>query len=140
MLAVAGTYFVQATALTGEAIAVSVPVALTVTAILNVNNVRDIESDRRAGKLTLAVRLGRRLARWQFVVTVAAAYVAVTALWVFGSFPAAVLLAWLTLPLAIRPLRDVLRQEDGRSLNRALRETARLHLALAVLLAIGLAM
>jgi 1,4-dihydroxy-2-naphthoate octaprenyltransferase len=138
VLAVAGTYFVQATELTGEAIAASIPVALTVTAILNVNNVRDIDTDRRAGKLTLAVRLGRRLARWQFVVTLAAAYVAVAALWAFGEFPATVLLAWVTLPLAIRPARDVLRYADGPSLNRALRETARLHLALAVLLAIGL--
>ena len=138
LLAVAGTYFVQAGELTAGAIAVAVPVGLTVTAILNVNNVRDIETDRRAGKLTLAVRLGRKLARRQFVVTLAAAYVAVAALWLFGGFPPTVMLAWITLPPAVRVVREVLTYEDGPALNRALRETARLHLALAVLLAIGL--
>jgi 1,4-dihydroxy-2-naphthoate octaprenyltransferase len=139
LLAVAGTYFVQAGELSGEVVAAAVPVALTVTAILNVNNVRDIDTDRRAGKLTLAVRLGRRLARWQFVATLAAAYVVAAALWLLGDFPAWVLLSWLTAPLAVSPVRAVLGSEDGPSLNRALRETARLHLVFGLLLAIGVA-
>ncbi len=139
LLAVAGTYFVQARELTGEVLAAAVPVALTVTAILNVNNVRDIDTDRRAGKLTLAVRLGRRVARWQFIVTLAAAYLVAGALWAFGDFPAWVLLSWLTAPLAVAPVRAVMGREDGPSLNRALGETARLHLVFGLLLAIGVA-
>ena len=137
LLAVGGTYFVQAGELNGEVLFASIPVGLTVTAILNVNNVRDIDTDREAGKRTLAVRLGRRLARAQYVVTVVAAYLVAAGLWIVGDFPPFVLLVWLTLPLAIAPVRAVMRSEDGPTLNGALRATARLHLVFAVLLALG---
>ena len=137
LLAVGGTYFVQAGELNGEVLFASIPVGLTVTAILNVNNVRDIDTDREAGKRTLAVRLGRRLARAQYVVTVIAAYLVAGGLWLVGDFPPFVLLVWLTLPLAIRPVRAVLHSEDGPTLNGALRATARLHLVFALLLALG---
>jgi 1,4-dihydroxy-2-naphthoate octaprenyltransferase len=137
LLAVGGTYFVQAGELNGEVLFASIPVGLTVTAILNVNNVRDIDTDREAGKRTLAVRMGRRLARAQYVVTVVAAYLVAAGLWIVGDFPPFVLLVWLTLPLAIAPVRAVMRSEDGPTLNGALRATARLHLVFAVLLALG---
>src|SRR5436190_1453489 len=75
LIAVTGTYYVQAGALSGAAIAAAVPVGLLVTAILVVNNVRDIETDRAAGKRTLAVRLGRRASRVQYALLVATAYV-----------------------------------------------------------------
>jgi 1,4-dihydroxy-2-naphthoate octaprenyltransferase len=137
LLAVGGTYFVQAGELNAEVLFASIPVGLTVMAILNVNNVRDIDTDREAGKRTLAVRLGRRLARAQYVVTVVAAYLVAGGLWIVGDFPPFVLLVWLTLPLAIAPVRAVMRSEDGPTLNGALRATARLHLVFAVLLALG---
>ncbi len=140
MVAVVGTYFVQAGEVSGQAVAASLPVALTVTAILVVNNVRDIDTDRAAGKRTLAVLLGRRLARVQFVIVLAAAYLGLGGLWTLGGFSARVLLPWLSAPLAIRPLRAVLRRVDGPSLNGALRDTARLHLIFGVLLAAGLAL
>ena len=139
VLAVAGTYYVQAHAISLGVLAVSVPVGLTVTAILVVNNVRDIETDRRAGKRTLAVMLGRRLARYQFAFTLAAAYLAACALWALGESSTRVLLPLLSLPLALRPLRTVLQRADGPALNAALRDTARLHLVFGLLLAIGLA-
>src|SRR6266704_1326548 len=63
VVAVVGSYYVQTEHLTWEAFALSVPVGLLASAILVVNNLRDIETDRRAGKLTLAVRLGRDGAR-----------------------------------------------------------------------------
>ena len=137
--AVVGTYYVQALEISGHAVAASVPVALTVTAILVVNNVRDIDTDRRAGKRTLAVRLGRRLARLQFVVVLAAAYLSAAGLWMLGGFSVRVLLPWLSAPLAVGPLRAVLGRVDGPSLNGALRDTARLHLIFGVLLAAGVA-
>ena len=59
IVAVAGSYFVQVEHLDWEAFALAVPVGLLAAAILVVNNVRDIDTDRRAGKRTLAVRLGR---------------------------------------------------------------------------------
>ena len=115
------------------------PVGFTVSAILIVNNIRDIETDAVAGKRTLAVMLGRRLSRWQFSATLALAWLVAVALWPIGFGPQ-VLLALLALPLAISPLRAVLRSEDGPTLNAALRATARLHLALGLLLAVGAAL
>lgn len=139
LVAVAGTYYVQAEALSAGAIAAGVPVGLTVSAILIVNNVRDIKTDAAAGKRTLAVMLGRRLSRWQFSLTLALAWLTALALWPIGFGPQA-LLALLALPLAIGPLRAVVRSEDGPTLNAALRATARLHLAFGLLIAVGAAL
>ena len=139
LVAVAGTYYVQAETLSAGAIAAGVPVGLTVSAILIVNNVRDIKTDAAAGKRTLAVMLGRRLSRWQFGLTLALAWLTALALWPVGFGPQA-LLALIALPLAIGPLRAVLRSEDGPTLNAALRATARLHLAFGLLIAVGAAL
>jgi 1,4-dihydroxy-2-naphthoate octaprenyltransferase len=138
VVAVAGTYYVQAGRVTGDVLAASVPVALTVTAILVVNNVRDIDTDRVAGKYTLAVYLGRRLARTELVVVVAGAYIAAAALWFLGDFSGWVLLSWLSVPAAVMPVAVSLRRTDGPPLNAALRAMARLHLIFGLLLAIGL--
>ena len=87
-----------------EAFALAVPVGLLAAGLLMVNNVRDIDTDRRAGKRTLAVRLGRDRARIVFAVTVYLAYVLVPVTWAFGPLGPWLLLAWLTLPLG-RPRR-----------------------------------
>ncbi|MQC18169.1 MAG: 1,4-dihydroxy-2-naphthoate polyprenyltransferase [Chloroflexi bacterium] len=137
VVAVAGTYYVQAGDVSAHVIAASMPVSLTVTAILVVNNVRDIDTDRLAGKYTLAVYLGRRLARTEFVLVVAGAYLAAASLWVLGSFSGWVLLSWLSVPAALMPVGAVLASTEGPVLNRALRSTARLHLLFGILLAVG---
>src|SRR6185436_20245591 len=80
VVAVAGSYFVQTEDLRWEAVALGVPVGLLAAAILVVNNVRDIDTDRRAGKRTLAVKLGRERARSLFVAMVAIAFVVPIAL------------------------------------------------------------
>jgi 1,4-dihydroxy-2-naphthoate octaprenyltransferase len=139
LVAVVGTYFVQAEEVTGGAVAAAVPVGLTVSAILMVNNIRDIETDAAAGKHTLAVIIGRAPSRWLFLATLALAYAWPAGLWIAGDFTAWVLLAWLSLPLAVPPVRAVLASTEGPALNAALRATARLHLLLGVLLAVGLA-
>ncbi len=137
VVAVAGTYYVQSGEISGHVIAASIPVSLTVTAILVVNNVRDIDTDRLAGKFTLAVYLGRRLARTEFVVVVAGAYLASAALWLLGGYSGWVLLSWLSVPAAFVPVGAVLARTDGPALNQALRSTARLHLLFGILLAVG---
>lgn len=139
VVAVVGTYFVQAEELTGPAFAIAVPVGLTVSAILAVNNVRDIETDRVADKRTLAVLLGRRGGRALFLVLLGGAYVWTVGLALSDAASAWALLPLLTLPLAVGPTLTVLRSVDGPSLNAALRATARLHLAFGLLLALGLA-
>lgn len=137
VVAVAGTYYVQADMVSWHVIGASVPVALTVTAILVVNNVRDLDTDRLARKHTLAVYLGRRLARTEFVVVVGGAYLAAAGLWLLGDFSGWVLLSWLSVPVAIAPGGVVLATTDGPALNEALRSTSRLHFIFGILLALG---
>src|SRR5450432_1859435 len=84
VVAVAGSFFVQVKHLQWEAFALAVPVGLLAAAILVVNNIRDIDSDRRASKRTLAVKLGRAKTRWMFAGVVYLAFLLAPITWVFG--------------------------------------------------------
>jgi len=139
-VAVCGTYFVQAGSLSGAAAAASIGPGLLITAILVVNNLRDIETDARAGKRTLAVRLGPRGALAEYLLLLAAPYLIPPAFFAAGVRGPLILLPLLSLPLAV-PLVKTLaaRREDGPAMNAALAGTARLSLVYALLLAIGLA-
>jgi 1,4-dihydroxy-2-naphthoate octaprenyltransferase len=138
VVAVAGSYFAQVERLEWEAFVLAVPVGLLASAILVVNNVRDLETDRRAGKRTLAVRLGRERVRLLFAVMLAAAFASAPLPWLLGSLSAWLLLSWLALPLALPLVRTVRTRTDGPTLNAALAGTGRLQLAFCVLLSAGL--
>jgi 1,4-dihydroxy-2-naphthoate octaprenyltransferase len=138
VVAVAGSYYVQVTHLQWEAFALSVPVGLLAAAILIVNNVRDIDSDRRADKRTLAVKLGRERTRVMFAVTVYAAYPLALVTWLAGPLTAWVALSWLSLPLAVGLVEIVRTKTDGPSLNGALARSGMLQLCFCVLLSAGL--
>jgi len=138
IVAVAGSFFVQVEHLDWEAFALAVPVGLLASAILMVNNIRDIDTDRRARKRTLAVRLGRARARSLFAATVYAAFLLVPITWLFGPLKPWVLLPWLTVPVATPVVRAVRNRVDGPSLNEALAHTGMLQLAFCMLLAAGL--
>jgi 1,4-dihydroxy-2-naphthoate octaprenyltransferase len=140
IVAVAGTFYVQVEGdeLPWEAFAIAAPVGLLAAAILVVNNVRDLESDRRAGKRTLAVRLGRRRTRILFAVIVLGAFACAPITWLFGPFEPWLLLSWLAAPLALSVIRTVRDRVDGPSLNEALARTGALQLAFCVLLSAGL--
>jgi 1,4-dihydroxy-2-naphthoate polyprenyltransferase len=136
-VAVAGTVWVQALRLPGATWLSALAVGCTGTLLIVVNNLRDRETDRRAGKLTLAARFGARFARAEYVCLLAVAFLAPVAMFALGQAGAQVLLPLLALPLAIPPLRLVLGQE-GAALNRALAGSARLQLVHGLLLAVGL--
>ncbi len=135
IVAVTGSYYVHAEALPWEAFALAVPVGLLAAAILVVNNVRDRDTDARAGKRTLAVRLGHGGARRLYGAMLAGAYATTAGLIV--SFPFAVL-AVLTLPFGHRLWRTVSTHTDGPTLNGALAQTGVLEAAFCVLLSIGI--
>ncbi len=136
LVAVLGTFYLQAGTVNGAALIASLPVAMLVTAILVVNNLRDIDTDRAAGKHTLAVRFGRSATRVQYSVLVVGAYPIAAAMWPAGANSAWAMLPWLTLPLGLRLVREVWRTE-GPALNLILRQTAGLHLIFGVLLAVS---
>jgi 1,4-dihydroxy-2-naphthoate polyprenyltransferase len=137
--AVTGTYFVQAHGVSPLVLWASVPIGALATAILVVNNLRDIETDARAGKLTLAVRLGERATRIYYQLLLAMSYAVPPILWVRGLADAWVMLPWLSLPLAVR-LASRMRHERGLALNGCLVQTARLEVVFGLLLAVGLAL
>ncbi len=135
--AVSGSTFAQLEAWPSEAFMLAVPVGLLAAAILVVNNVRDMDSDKRAGKRTLAVRLGRERARTVYGAMLYVAYLAAPLPWLLGALSPWVLAPWLTLPLAVRLARTVRTHADGPTLNEALAQTGMLQLAFCVLLSAG---
>jgi 1,4-dihydroxy-2-naphthoate polyprenyltransferase len=138
IVAVAGSYFVQVQALAWQAFACAVPVGLLASAILVVNNLRDIDTDRRAGKRTLAVRLGVRRTRTLYTAMLAAAFATAPLPWALGSMTGWLLLSWAAIPLALGVLRTVRTRTDGPSLNGALARTSALQLSFCVLFAAGI--
>jgi 1,4-dihydroxy-2-naphthoate octaprenyltransferase len=138
IVAVAGSFFVQLRTLDWEALALAVPVGLLAAAILLVNNVRDIDTDRRAAKRTLAVRLGRARSRVLFAAIVYLAYLLTPLTWALGPLRAWVMLPWLTLPAAAAVVRVVRNRVDGPALNQALAQMGMLQLGFCMLLAAGL--
>jgi len=137
IVAVVGSYYVQTEELRWEAFALAIPVGLLSSAILAVNNVRDIDTDRRAGKRTLAVRLGRERARRLFAVMVVLAFAAPVATFAFGGLTAWLLLTLAAVPLGVPLVRTVSSRSDGPSLNGALAGTGRLLAVFSLLLSVG---
>jgi 1,4-dihydroxy-2-naphthoate polyprenyltransferase len=137
VVAVTGSYYVQTEELTWLALALSVPIGLLAAAILVVNNIRDVDTDRRAGKRTLAVRLGRDRARRLFVLTVTLPFAIVVAIVAIDARPE-LLLALLAAPLVPPLVRTVSSRTDGPSLNGALARCGALLALFSLLLSAGL--
>jgi 1,4-dihydroxy-2-naphthoate polyprenyltransferase len=138
LVAVNGSYYVQLERLDWLPFGLSLGVGFLATAILVVNNARDLETDRRAGKMTLAVRLGRQRTRSLYALLIVAAFAAVPIALLAADGPAWGLLALLAAPLVPRPLSAVMTRTDGPSLNGALAGTGALLAAFSALLAAGL--
>ncbi len=137
LVAVPGTFYVQALAVGPEAWWAAVPVGAIGTALLVVNNLRDATTDVKAGKRTLVVRWGTTAGKAEYVVLLVAAYATPLAMWGLGLTSPWVLLALLSAPVAVPPLKRVL-GEQGAALNPALGETARLQLVFGLLFSVGL--
>ena len=103
-----------------------------------VNNIRDIKTDQRAGKNTLAVKLGDKRARKTYVLTLYVAFLSLVPIWVLTSLPAWILISLLAICLVPSLSYVIKNKYDGPSLNNALAKTGLLQLAFCSLLSIGL--
>jgi 1,4-dihydroxy-2-naphthoate octaprenyltransferase len=135
---VVGAYYVQTGQVSWGSILLSVPVGLLVTAILQANNIRDIHDDTEAGKRTLATYIGRQWANREYIALLFGAYLVLGLIALGGLIPAGALIVFLTLPRAFELTRIVLRRDEARALNSALRLTAGLHLQFGMLLSLVL--
>lgn len=138
LVAVAGTAYLQAGRLEPLFVIAAIPVGALTTAILVVNNLRDIPTDAAAGKRTLAVVLGRRATVIEYELLLAVAFLVPVAL-AIGGRGIAVLLPVLAVPLARPLLRTVRTFSEPRQLNLVLKGTARLALIFGLLFGVGLA-
>ena len=137
LIATAATYYVQSFELNPAVILAGIGPGLISAAILTVNNLRDIESDRKSGKRTLAVRFGRDFARGEYIAYVLIASLVPVFIYLLIYDHPFILLACFSSLLAIPGIMDVLSKEDGPSLNEALAFTGRLLLAYSILFSIG---
>ena len=139
LASVAGTYYVQAGDVSSAAWWMTLPPGLIITAILVVNNLRDLENDRKAGKYTLAVMFGEQFAKAEYLTCIFAAYLILPVAAWFGLIPWLSLIAWASLPIAFRAARTVFTQK-GRPLNAALAGTGQAAFMFSLLFWVGLAL
>ncbi|MCI0670738.1 MAG: 1,4-dihydroxy-2-naphthoate octaprenyltransferase, partial [Myxococcaceae bacterium] len=137
LVAVTGTTYVQAGSVSVAAWAASVAVGASGTALLVVNNLRDASTDVKAGKRTWVVRFGAGAGKVEYVLLLLVALGIPLVMWATDLSGSWGLLGLLAAPLALPPLRKVMR-ESGAKLNPALGETARFQLVFGLLFALGL--
>lgn len=138
LVAVCGTYYVQALRLTPMVWLMGAIEGLLITPILVVNNLRDIETDRHSGKRTLAVIIGDRASKLEYLLLLAIAYAIPIILWLSGHGSAWLILPLFSLPLAVSQMRFIWKSAGGSMLNQALANTAQLALVYSLLLSAGL--
>jgi 1,4-dihydroxy-2-naphthoate polyprenyltransferase len=138
LVAVNGSYYVQVEQLDALPLGLSISVGFLATAILVVNNVRDLDTDRRAGKGTMAVQVGRRNAVVLYRLLVLGAFLVLPISLIGAEASMLPLIGLLALPLAIKPLRTMSNRTSGPALNAALAGTAALLGAFSLLVSVGL--
>jgi 1,4-dihydroxy-2-naphthoate octaprenyltransferase len=138
LVAVNGSYYVQVEELEALPLGLSISIGFLATAIIVVNNVRDVETDRRAGKMTLAVRVGRPAAVGLYVALVLGAFAVLPVALAAGDASMLPLIGLVALPLAVKPIRTMRERTDGAALNGALAATGALLGAFSLLVTAGL--
>ncbi len=134
---VCGTVYVLTGSVPLLAWAAALPVGLLVTAILVVNNIRDEENDRKAGRRNIPVRFGRKAGEIEYTCLLAAAYLSSVGVAATAS-SGWMLLVWLSLPSAIKLRRNLIAEPVGPRFNQFLAQTARITLIYSLLLCAGI--
>jgi 1,4-dihydroxy-2-naphthoate octaprenyltransferase len=131
---VMGAYFVMALHFSRAALWASIPIGFLVAGILHANNIRDIESDTRHGKRTLATILGRAGANYELIALDAAAYLATVVAVVSHAIPWIALAAFITIPRALDQIRIMTRENEPKKLNLGLFRSIQLHMEFGLLM------
>src|SRR6266704_4663297 len=134
-----GAYYVQIPHWSWQAFAASIPVGFLVTAILNMNNVRDYQDDLAVHKRTLPVRFGQVFGQRFHAFLLLGSYIAVSLFVLLELLPLYSLAVWITFPLAFNNVRAVLAATDRKAFVIGIKRTAQLHLQFGVMLALGIA-
>jgi len=137
LAAVCGTYYGQTVTLTPAVFLIAAAMGFISTAILVVNNLRDIETDKAGGKMTLSVLFGRTFTKWEYCSLIGLGYFIPVVLWLTGLLNPWICLTFLSMPFAFRACLNVTRM-TGRALNAVLAETGRLELIYAIFMSLGL--
>jgi len=138
LVAVAGTYYLQTGSLSSGALIAATMVGFPATAVLVVNNYRDLVPDAQVGKRTLAVCLGRAFSRWEYAVLMLGPFVLLAALASQTRIGASLLLPLLSLPMAVGLVRRFWREPPGPAFNALLARTARFQVLFAALLCVAI--
>jgi len=136
-VAVCGTYYVITLDFNSTVFLAGIPPGMLATALLTVNNLRDIDNDRRAGKKTLAVRFGRSFARYEYVFMLGGAVLFPVLIYILSGAHFSSIVTALVLIPAVTTIRKVLRETSGAALNDALAETGRLMAIYGLLFSAG---
>ena len=137
-LATAGTVYAMTGSVSAADFLVGIPIGILTTAILWINQFPDEDSDRETGKVNLVVILGKKRARWGYLLLLAVAFGLILYWLAAGLLPVSALLIIASIPLAVYAGRIAVREYDQRSLIRANAATIQLHLAFGLLLVVGL--
>lgn len=133
-----GAYYVQIQQWSWHAFAASVPVGFLVTAILNMNNVRDYQDDLAVNKKTLPVRFGLRFGQQFHATLLIGSYIVTTIFAVLGVLPLYSLAVWLTFPLAFANVRAVLTATDRKAFLIGMKRTSLLHFQFGFVLTLAI--
>ena len=136
-VAVGGTYYVQTLDINWTVIAAGFSPGLFSVAILTVNNLRDIESDKQAGKKTLAVRLGANYSKFQYIGSILFAPFIPLVIWFNTSLHPYILISTAVLFLALPAIKKVMTYQSGIELNKVLESTGQLLMVFSILFSIG---
>ncbi len=132
-----GTYYLHHQEFTTISFLASLPVGALITNILIVNNYRDVEEDKEAGKNTLAVILGREFSRYEYIFFLLLSFFVPFILYFEFNFNAAIFLPYLTLPFAII-LVKMIYNYHGHQLNKTLEISAKYSALYGLLFSIGM--
>ncbi|SMO68685.1 1,4-dihydroxy-2-naphthoate polyprenyltransferase [Fodinibius sediminis] len=138
IIAVMGTYYVNALAWSTDSFWASLAVGALSTNILVVNNLRDIEQDGPAGKNTLGVLFGEQVLRWEYLLMLLLALAIPPHFYFRLGYGLPVFLAYITLPMAVMLLNKIWTEQDKRKLNKALEQTAQYMTLFGLLFSVGI--